>query len=238
MARMGGQVHVAKCIGRGDRERQYGVGTGGEVQLAAFYGSNGHMEFKRCFYRYGWYRIFQLADAQAHAAANVIYEDFLWANRIFFYDADTDWTLYGSGDSKDTFYSESCRPGHKYGSGSCVGILEWGCFWKLGVVGACNCDSLTAQAIVMSIMIVGIVIQKRRKCTKKELGFWQKSGGNICRESVRSDSDSKYREWHIVQSPGADSMISGSGAEAVATQRVGGQIESRYHKIPDGFARH
>ena len=44
---------------------------------------------------------------------NVIYEDCLWADRIFFYDADTDWTLYGTGRFQDTFYSESCRSGHK-----------------------------------------------------------------------------------------------------------------------------
>ena len=37
MARMGGQVHVAQCIGRGDRERAHGFAQAA-VQLAAFMG--------------------------------------------------------------------------------------------------------------------------------------------------------------------------------------------------------
>ena len=35
MARMGGQVHVAQCIGHGDRERAHGFAQAA-VQLAAF----------------------------------------------------------------------------------------------------------------------------------------------------------------------------------------------------------
>ena len=105
MARMGGQVHVAQCIGRGDRERAHGFAQAA-VQLAAFYQTDG--------------RIFSACRCTGSCGGNVIYEDCLWADRIFFYDADTDWTLYGTGRFKDTFYSESCRSGHKYGSGSCA----------------------------------------------------------------------------------------------------------------------
>ena len=66
MARMGGQVHVAQCIGRGDRERAHGFAQAA-VQLAAFMGM-AYAILSLLFTRQ-MVGFFQLADAQAHAAA-------------------------------------------------------------------------------------------------------------------------------------------------------------------------
>ena len=85
-------------------------------------------------------RIFSACRCTGSCGGNVIYEDCLWADCIFFYDADTDWTLYGTGRFKDTFYSESCRPGHKYGSGSCVDSWS-GDVSEAWCCRGCNCDS-------------------------------------------------------------------------------------------------
>ena len=66
MARMGGQVHVAQCIGRGDREKAHGFAQAA-VQLAAFMGmAYGILSLLFTRQMVGF---FQLADAQAHAAA-------------------------------------------------------------------------------------------------------------------------------------------------------------------------
>ena len=63
---MGGQVHVAQCIGRGDRERAHGFAQAA-VQLAAFMGM-AYAILSLLFTRQ-MVGFFQLADAQAHAAA-------------------------------------------------------------------------------------------------------------------------------------------------------------------------
>ena len=62
MARMGGQVHVAQCIGRGDRERAHGFAQAA-VQLAAFMGM-AYAILSLLFTRQ-MVGFFQLADAQA-----------------------------------------------------------------------------------------------------------------------------------------------------------------------------
>ncbi len=82
MARMGGQVHVAQCIGRGDREKAHGFAQAA-VQLAAFMGmAYGILSLLFTRQMVGF---FQLADAQAHAAAMSIYGRLLvWLIDIFF----------------------------------------------------------------------------------------------------------------------------------------------------------
>ena len=137
MARMGGQVHVAQCIGRGDREKAHGFAQAA-VQLATFMGmSYGILSLLFTRQMVGF---FPACRCTGSCGGNVIYEDCLWADCIFFYDADTDWTLYGTGRFKDTFYSESCRPGHKYGSGSCVDSWS-GDVSEAWCCRGCNCDS-------------------------------------------------------------------------------------------------
>ena len=81
-----------------------------------------HMEFFRCFFYQTDGRIFQLADAQAHAAA-MSYTKIACGLIVFSFMTLTLTGLYtAQGDSKDTFYSESYFSiiAHKYGSGSCV----------------------------------------------------------------------------------------------------------------------
>ncbi len=128
---MGGQVQVAQCIGRGNREEAHQFAQAA-VQLAAFMGM-AYAAILRCFYQTDG-RIFSACRCRSSCGGNVIYEDCLWADCIFFYDADTDRTLYSTGRFKDTFYSESCRPGHKYDPGSVL-ILGLGSFRSLVLLG-------------------------------------------------------------------------------------------------------
>ena len=114
-------------------------------------------------------------------------------------------------------------------------ILGVGMFPKLGVVGAAIA-TVTAQAIVMSIMIVGIVIQKKEnvlKGTRLLAKIPRKYLQGICKIGIPTAIQGMA---YCAISMVLTRMISGYGAEAVATQRVGGQIESLSWNTADGFA--
>ena len=214
MARMGGQVHVAQCIGRGDRERAHGFAQAA-VQLAAFMGM-AYAILSLLFTRQ-MVGFFQLADAQAHAAA-MSYTRIACGLIVFSFMTLTLTGLYtAQGDSKTPFIANLVGLATNMVLDPVL-ILGVGMFPKLGVVGAAIA-TVTAQAIVMSIMIVGIVIQKKENVLK---------GTRLLAKIP----------WEYLQaiSMVLTRMISGYGAEAVATQRVGGQIESISWNTADGFA--
>ena len=212
MARMGGQVHVAQCIGRGDREKAHGFAQAA-VQLAAFMGmAYGILSLLFTRQMVGF---FQLADAQAHAAA-MSYTKIACGLIVFSFIAN----LVGLATNM------VLDP---------VLILGVGMFPKLGVVGAAIA-TVTAQAIVMSIMIVGIVIQKKEnvlKGTRLLAKIPREYLQGICKIGIPTAIQGMA---YCAISMVLTRMISGYGAEAVATQRVGGQIESISWNTADGFA--
>ena len=88
----------------------------------------------------------------------------------------------------------------------------------------------------MSIMIVGIVIQKERnvlKGTRLLAKIPRKYLQGICKIGIPTAIQGMA---YCAISMVLTRMISGYGAEAVATQRVGGQIESISWNTADGFA--
>ena len=114
-------------------------------------------------------------------------------------------------------------------------ILGVGMFPKLGVAGAAIA-TVTAQAIVMSIMIVGIVIQKKENVLKETrllAKIPREYLQGICKIGIPTAIQGMA---YCAISMVLTRMISGYGAEAVATQRVGGQIESISWNTADGFA--
>ena len=114
-------------------------------------------------------------------------------------------------------------------------ILGPGPFPKLGVAGAAIA-TVTAQAIVMSIMILGIMVQKKENVLKGTRIFAKiprKYLGGICKIGIPTAIQGMA---YCVISMVLTRMISVFGAEAVATQRVGGQIESVSWNTADGFA--
>ena len=224
MARMGGQVHVAQCIGRGDREKAHGFAQAA-VQLAAFMGmAYGILSLLFTRQMVGF---FQLADAQAHAAA-MSYTKIACGLIVFSFMTLTLTGLYtAQGDSKTPFIANLVLDP--------VLILGVGMFPKLGVAGAAIA-TVTAQAIVMSIMIVGIVIQKKEnvlKGTRLLAKIPREYLQGICKIGIPTAIQGMA---YCAISMVLTRMISGYGAEAVATQRVGGQIESISWNTADGFA--
>ena len=231
MARMGGQVHVAQCIGRGNREKAHGFAQAA-VQLAAFMGmAYGILSLLFTRQMVGF---FQLADAQAHAAA-MSYTKIACGLIVFSFMTLTLTGLYtAQGDSKTPFIANLVGLATNMVLDPVL-ILGVGMFPKLGVVGAAIA-TVTAQAIVMSIMIVGIVIQKKEnvlKGTRLLAKIPRKYLQGICKIGIPTALQGMA---YCVISMVLARMVSVFGAEAVAVQRVGGQIESLSWNTADGFA--
>ena len=205
MARMGGQVHVAQCIGRGDRDKAHGFAQAA-VQLAAFMG--------------------MAAMSYTRIACGLIVFSFMTLTLTGLYTAQ--------GDSKTPFIANLVGLATNMVLDPVL-ILGVGMFPKLGVVGAAIA-TVTAQAIVMSIMIVGIVIQKKEnvlKGTRLLAKIPREYLQGICKIGIPTAIQGMA---YCAISMVLTRMISGYGAEAVATQRVGGQIESISWNTADGFA--
>ena len=231
MARMGGQVQVAQCIGRGERDRAHGFAQAA-VQLATLMGM-AYAVISLLFTRQ-MVAFFQLTDPEAQTAA-LSYTKIACGLIVFSFLTLTMTGLYtAQGDSKTPFLANLIGlitnmildP---------VLILGPGPFPKLGVVGAAIA-TVTAQAIVMTIMILGVFIQKKENVLKgisltAKIPKEYLSG--ICRIGIPTAIQGMA---YCAISMVLTRMVSAYGAEAVATQRVGGQIESISWNTADGFA--
>ena len=231
MARMGGQVQVAQCIGRGERDRAHGFAQAA-VQLATLMGM-AYAVISLLFTRQ-MVAFFQLTDPEAQTAA-LSYTKIACGLIVFSFLTLTMTGLYtAQGDSKTPFLANLIGlitnmildP---------VLILGPGPFPKLGVVGAAIA-TVTAQAIVMMMMILGVIIQKKENVLKGirlTAKIPKEYLGGLCRIGIPTAIQGMA---YCAISMVLTRMVSAYGAEAVATQRVGGQIESISWNTADGFA--
>ena len=230
MARMGGQVQVAQCIGRGDRERAHGFAQAA-VQLSAFMGI-AYAVLSLLFTRQ-MVGFFQLADAEAHAAA-MSYTRIACGLIVFSFLTLTLTGIYtAQGDSKTPFLANLVGLVTNMILDPVL-ILGPGIFPRLGVAGAAIA-TVTAQAIVMSIMILGIMVQKKENVLKGIKLFAKlprEYVSGICKIGIPTAIQGMA---YCAISMVLTRMVSGYGAEAIATQRVGGQIESVSWNTADGF---
>ena len=96
--------------------------------------------------------------------------------------------------------------------------------------------TVTAQGIVMSVMIIGIFVQKKDNVLKGIRLFARipmEYVSGICKIGIPTALQGMA---YCVISMVLARMVSVFGAEAVAVQRVGGQIESLSWNTADGFA--
>ena len=230
MARMGGQVQVAQCIGRGERERAHGFAQAA-VQLSAFMGI-AYAVLSLLFTRQ-MVGFFQLADAEAHTAA-MSYTRIACGLIVFSFLTLTLTGIYtAQGDSKTPFLANLVGLAMNMILDPVL-ILGPGIFPRLGVAGAAIA-TVTAQAIVMSIMILGIMVQKKENVLKGIKLFAKlprEYVGGICKIGIPTAIQGMA---YCAISMVLTRMVSGYGAEAIATQRVGGQIESVSWNTADGF---
>ena len=231
MARMGGQVQVAQCIGRGERDRAHGFAQAA-VQLATLMGM-AYAVISLVFTRQ-MVAFFQLTDPEAQTAA-LSYTKIACGLIVFSFLTLTMTGLYtAQGDSKTPFLANLIGLVTNMILDPVL-ILGPGPFPKLGVVGAAIA-TVTAQAIVMTIMILGVFIQKKENVLKgisltAKIPKEYLSG--ICRIGIPTAIQGMA---YCAISMVLTRMVSAYGAEAVATQRVGGQIESISWNTADGFA--
>ena len=231
MARMGGQVQVAQCIGRGERDRAHGFAQAA-VQLATLMGM-AYAVISLLFTRQ-MVAFFQLTDPEAQTAA-LSYTKIACGLIVFSFLTLTMTGLYtAQGDSKTPFLANLIGLVTNMILDPVL-ILGPGPFPKLGVVGAAIA-TVTAQAIVMMMMILGVIIQKKENVLKGirlTAKIPKEYLGGLCRIGIPTAIQGMV---YCAISMVLTRMVSAYGAEAVATQRVGGQIESISWNTADGFA--
>ena len=231
MARTGGQVQVAQCIGRGERDRAHGFAQAA-VQLATLMGM-AYAVISLVFTRQ-MVAFFQLTDPEAQTAA-LSYTKIACGLIVFSFLTLTMTGLYtAQGDSKTPFLANLIGLVTNMILDPVL-ILGPGPFPKLGVVGAAIA-TVTAQAIVMMMMILGVIIQKKENVLKGirlTAKIPKEYLGGLCRIGIPTAIQGMA---YCAISMVLTRMVSAYGAEAVATQRVGGQIESISWNTADGFA--
>lgn len=231
MARMGGQVQVAQCIGRGEKEKAHGFAQAA-VQLAVFMGM-AYAVLSLIFTKQ-MVDFFQLTDPEAYRAA-IVYTKIACGLIVFSFLTLTLTGIYtAQGDSKTPFWANLIGLVTNMILDPVL-ILGPGPFPKLGVTGAAIA-TVSAQAIVMSILILGVIRQKRENVLKgikllEKISKEHLTG--ICEIGLPTAIQGMV---YCIISMVLTRMVSGYGAEAVATQRVGGQIESISWNTADGFA--
>ena len=231
IARMGGQVQVAQCIGRGDRENAHGYAQVA-IQLAFYMGLI--FALISLIFVHQMVGFFNLTDPEAYSAA-VSYTRIACGLIVFSFLAVTLTGLYtAQGDSQTPFWANLIGLATNMILDPIL-ILGPGPFPKLGVIGAAIA-TVTAQFIVMGIMVLGVMRQKKENVLKGIRlaavipGSYLKG---ICQIGIPSGiQDMTYCFISMILTR----MVSGFGAEALATQRVGGQIESISWHTADGFA--
>ena len=230
LARMGGQVQVAQHIGRGEREEAHGYAQAA-VQMSALLG----ILFAAIvlIFLKPLIGFFKLEDAEALAAA-FSYTKIACGLIVFSFLSLTLTGLYtAQGDSKTPFAANLVGLAANMILDPVL-ILGPGPFPRLGVTGAAIA-TVTAQFIVMSILVMRILVTKKENVLKGIQLFEKippKYVRGICKIGIPTALQGMA---YCMISMVLTRMVSGFGAEAIATQRVGGQIESVSWNTADGF---
>ena len=230
LARMGGQVQVAQHIGRREQEEAHGYAQAA-VQMSALLG----ILFAAVvlILLKPLIGFFQLEDAEALAAA-FSYTKIACGLIMFSFLSLTLTGLYtAQGDSKTPFAANLVGLAVNMILDPVL-ILGPGPFPRLGVTGAAIA-TVTAQFIVMSILVMRILVTKKENVLKGIQLFEKispKYVRGICKIGIPTALQGMA---YCMISMVLTRMVSGFGAEAIATQRVGGQIESVSWNTADGF---
>lgn len=221
---------VAQCIGRGDKEEAHKYAQTA-VQLATLMGLL--FAAVMLLFLHPLVGFFQLQDPEALQAA-LSYTKIACGLIVFSFLTLTLTGIYtAQGDSKTPFIANFIGLVTNMILDPLL-ILGLGPVNKFGVNGAAIA-TVSAQAIVMTILILGIIRQKKQNVLKgiklfTKIPFKYLSG--ICKIGIPTAIQGMvYCGISMVLTR----MVSGFGAEAVAVQRVGGQIESVSWNTADGF---
>ena len=232
LARMGGQVNVAQSCGRGDTKaaRDYASAALQLTCIFAFLFSAVCLIFTGPLLDF-----FHLGDPQTYAHAE-IYMKITCGLVIFSY---LNYTLTGiytaQGNSKTPFIANLIGlvmnmildPLLVLGIGPCP---------RLEVAGAAIA-TVTAQFIVMAVMIAGVFQKKNQDNVLRHVHLFSIQDRTIYHSICRIGGPTALQgTLYCMISMVLTRMVSAFGPGAIATQRVGGQIESISWNTADGFA--
>lgn len=232
LARMGGQVNVAQSCGRNDTKAAADYASA-SIQLTCIFA---FVFSAVCLLFTGpLLDFFHLEDAQTYSHA-VKYMKITCGLIIFSYMNYTLTGLYtAQGDSKTPFIANLIGLVMNMILDPLL-ILGTGFFPRLEVMGAAIA-TVSAQLVVMLVMIAGIFWGKDNENILKEIHLFsvshKKIYHSICRIGVPTALQGTL---YCMISMFLTRMVSAFGPGAVATQRVGGQIESISWNTADGFA--
>lgn len=232
MARMGGQVNVGQCCGRGDldRAREY---AGGALQLTVLFAL---LFSSVCVLFTGPLIQFFGLDDQATFDYAWSYIKITCGFLVFSYMNQTLTGLYtAQGDSITPFKANLTGLAANMILDPVL-ILGLGPFPKLGVSGAAIA-TVFAQFLVMAVMLLSLMSAGQEQNVLRRFPLFSRTSGKCFRSIVNIGlptalQGTLYCGFSMVLTR----MVAGFGPGAVATQRVGGQIESLSWNTADGFA--
>lgn len=232
LSRMGGQVYVAQCFGRGEREeaKKYAQTALQMSIVSALMFSVLCLVFVKQLVGF-----FRLEDVESLQAA-LVYTKITCGLILFSFLNVTLTGIYtAQGDSKTPFLANFfgvlanmiLDP---------VLILGVGPFPKLAAAGAALA-TVTSQFIVMLVMLIGVARAKEEENILKDVCLLEHPNRVVLQHILCMGGPTALQGTvYCMISMLLTRMVSGFGAEAIATQRVGGQIESISWNTADGFA--
>lgn len=232
LPRMGGQVNTAQACGRKDYDeaRSYAASA---LQITVFFG----LLFAAVCLAFldPLIGFFNLTDAETYAAAGSYMK--LTCGLIIF--SFLNLTLTGlftaQGDSKSPLMANLL---------GLVGnmildpllILGVGPFPRMETTGAAVA-TVTAQILVFAVLVFRILTSRMEPNILREVHLFSRYSGKFYKNIFRIGFPTAVQSMiYCMISMVLTRMVSGFGAAAIATQRVGGQIESVSWNTADGFA--
>ena len=232
LARMGGQVYVGQSLGKGDREaaKEYALGA---VQLTVFFGLL--YGFVCVAFTDPLIGFFELTDAVTISYAK-IYLKIAMGCVIFSYINMVLTGLY-------TAQGDSTTPLKVNVIGLILNmifdpvlILGVGPFPEWGVAGAAIA-TVGSQAVVTMGLLIVLFASKKKENILREINYLKPAKKKVFVDIVKMGGPTALQSMlYCGFSMVLTRMISGFGEAAIATQKLGGQIESISWNTADGFA--
>lgn len=232
LAKMGGQIHVGQALGRGDKEsaKRFSVAA---IQLIIIFGVVFGLVF--AFFTNGLVSLFGLTDTVSVECAKE-YSRIVCGLILFSFINTVLTGLYtAQGNSKTPLKANV--------TGLLINIVldpflifGWGPFPEWGVVGAALA-TVFAQVIAMIILIASISSKKNGENVLKGINILCKPQKEYLTNVVKMGWPNALQSIiFCVISMMLTRIIAGFGDAAVATQRVGDQLETLTWNAADGFA--
>lgn len=232
LARMGGQVHVGQKLGAGKREAAEVYGKTA-VQIAIILGL---LFGAVCIiFTDAFVGFFGMTDPVT-VSYGKIYLRIVCGMIVFSFVVNTFTGLYtAQGNSRTPLIANTIGLVTNMILDPLL-ILGVGIFPRMEVMGAAVA-TVTAQIIVLGVLVYDIIRSDKGKNILKNVSIFSKVETSTAKEIVKIGGPSAIQSMtYCAISMVITRLIATFGEGAVASQRVGGQIESLSWNVSDGFA--